>query len=126
MSPLIIERGKCTLGRTERDSTGNIVQKSAAKWEPDPEGGSVAIYKADPDTMEPMGAAEIFGDWDAAAYLPRVLALLGHGRPVNIPDIAAIIKGAIWEGFDPCNHCQGIGLCGDCIVNKWKGEIDDK
>lgn len=126
MSLLIIGRGKCTMGRTERDTAGNIAKKSAAKWEPDPEGGSVAICRADPDTMEPVGAAEVFGDWDAAAYLPRVLALLGPGRPINIPDMAAIIKGAIQEGFNPCDHCHGIELCRDCIVTEWKGEIDDE
>lgn len=126
MSLLIIGRGECTLGHTERDAAGNIVQKSAAKWEPDPEGASVAICRADPDTMEPVGAAEVFGDWDAAAYLSRVLALLGPGRPINIPDMDAIIKGAIQEGFNPCDYCHRAELCRDCIVTEWKGEIDDE
>ena len=126
MSLLIIGRGECTMGRTERDAAGNIVQKSAAKWEPGPGGSSVAICRVDPDTMEPVGAAEIFGDWDAAAYLSRVLNLLGPGRPINIPDMAAIIKGAIQEGFNPCDHCHGTVLCMDCIVTEWKGEVDNE
>lgn len=122
MSLFIIGRGKFSLGCTERDAAGNIVQKSAAKWEPSPGGGSVAICKVDPDTMKPAAAAEVFGDWDAAGYLSRVLALLGPGRPTNIPDMAIIIRGAIREGFDPCDHCCGIGLCRDCIMTEWKEE----
>ncbi len=124
MSLFVVGRGECTLGFTERDAAGNLVQKSAAKWEPSPDGGSVAIREVDPDPMEPMGAAEVFGDWDAAGYLPRIVELLGPGRPSNVPDMAAIIKSAVREGFDPCEYCTTRGLCRDCIMNTWKESAD--
>jgi len=120
MSLLIIGRGDANLGRVERDADGNVTKRINASWEPSPDGGSVAICKVDPDTMEPVGAAEVYGDWDAATYLTRVLELLGPGRPINIPDMAVIIKGAIREGFDPCDHCNRFAPCQDCIITEWR------
>lgn len=125
MSLLIIGRGECTLGHVELDASGKETKRINARWEHNPEGGSVAICKVDPDTMEPVGAAEVFGDWDAATYLSRVLALLGPGRHINVPDMAAIIKGTIREGFEPCEYCTARRDCPDCVVNTWKEGAED-
>lgn len=126
MSLLILGRGNARLGWVERDADGNETKRVNAHWEESPEGGSVAIGMVDPDTMEPMGPADIVGDWDAAGYLAKVLELLGPGRPINIPDMAAIIKGAIREGFDPCDHCCGAGPCRDCIVREWREDVENE
>lgn len=78
MSLLMIGRGDCHLGMTKTDANGNVVEQSSAKWEPNDEGGCVAVCSVDPDKLEPTEAAEVFGDWDAAHYLKRVLEKLGR------------------------------------------------
>lgn len=92
MGALFIGRGDCRLGLTRTDAAGNVVEKTGAKWEPNADGGCVAICEMDTDKMELVGAAEVFGDWDAAHYLARVLEKLGSGRPVNVPDFRSILK----------------------------------
>ena len=86
----------------------------------------VAICDMDPDKMEPTGAAEVYGDWDAAHFLARVLEKLGPGRPANIPDFRAILKKAMDGGADEdffCEYCKQYGYsCRDCIVTEWKEE----
>ena len=59
-----------------------------------PTGGSVAIWPMDPEKMEPSGPAEVYGDWDAAAYLRRVVELIHPNRQINIPDLEAMIRAA--------------------------------
>lgn len=128
MSMIMIGRGDCHLGLTKRDAQGNVVEQSGAKWEPSDEGGCVAVCTLDPETMEPTGTTEIYGDWDAAHFLPEVLKKLGPGRPVNVPDFRAILKAAIEYGegksyfCDLCERCD----CRDCIVTEWLGELGEK
>ena len=126
MSLFFMGRGDAILGRVERDASGKETKRINAHWEHNQEGGSVAIGTLDPETMQPIGPAAVFGDWDAAAYLARVLALLGPGRHINIPDMAAIIKGAIREGFEPCEYCTARGDCPDCVVTVWREEIENE
>ncbi len=122
-----VGRGDCTLGRITRDADGNLIEKSSTKWEPNPEGGSVAICDVDPDTMQPVGAAEVYGDWDAANYLRRVLEKLEPSRDVNLPDFQGIIRRAQIDGVDICDYCGKYGFsCRDCIVSDWKGEPDNE
>lgn len=130
MSALFIGRGECRPGTVKKDAAGNVIEQTGAKWEPNAEGGCVAICDMDPDKMEPTGAAEIFGDWDAAHFLARVLEKLGPGRPVNVPDFRAILKAAMDDGADEdffCDYCQRYGGydCRDCIVTEWKEEIKE-
>lgn len=130
MSALFIGRGDCQLGRTKTDAAGNVIEQTGEKWEPNAEGGCVAICDMDPDKMETTGAAEVFGDWDAAHFLARVLEKLGPGRPVNVPDFRAILKAAMDDGADEdffCDYCQRYGGydCRDCIVTEWKEEIKE-
>lgn len=81
--------GTATLGRICRDKDGNITEQSTARWDADPAGGSVAIWPMDPEKMEPSGPAEVYGDWDAAAYLCRVVELIHPNRQINIPNLGA-------------------------------------
>lgn len=69
MGIISIGVGTCTLGRRQVDRDGNVVSETPARWEADPAGGSVAIVPLNPDTMEPDGAAEIYGDWQESSYL---------------------------------------------------------
>lgn len=127
MSALFIGRGNCRLGTVRRDTEGNVVEQTGAKWEPSAEGGCVAICDMDPEKMETMGAAEVFGDWDAAHFLARVLEKLGPGRPANIPDFQAILKMAMDNGQGEnyfCDFCERYGYsCRDCIVTEWMEDM---
>lgn len=124
MSAIFIGRGDCRLGRTRKDAAGNVVERTGAKWEPDAEGGCVAICDLDPETMEPVSASEVYGDCQAAHYLARILEKLGPGRPVNFPDFRTILKRAVLNGADDDFFCEYCGLyggydCRDCIVTEW-------
>ena len=123
MSALFIDRGDCYLGLTRKDAAGNVVEQTGAKWEPSAAGGCVAICDMDQDKMETVGKAEIFGDWDAAHYLARVLEKLGMGRPVNVPNFRAILKKAMDDGQGKdyfCDFCERYGYsCRECIVAEW-------
>ena len=129
MSVLLIARGDCRLGTVRRDAAGNIVEQSAAKFEPNDEGGCVAICELDPETMEPITASEGYGDYQAAHYLARILEKLGPVRPVNIPDFRDILKKAMADRSDDdffCDYCQRLGYdCRDCIVTEWKEDAKE-
>ncbi|MEG2175620.1 MAG: hypothetical protein RRY97_02000 [Oscillibacter sp.] len=125
MGMVFIGVGTATLGRCTKNAAGEIVSQTPASWEPNPAGGCVAIAPLDPEKMEPTGAAEIFGDWDAAGYLARVLEQIRPTKPVNVPDLSAIIKAATRDGVDVCKYCKGFN-CSECIMNKWKGGNDDE
>lgn len=127
MGSVFIGRGDCHLGRIKTDAEGNVVEKTSAKWEPNNVGVCVAICDMDPDKMEPTGPAEVFGDWDAAHFLPRVLEKLGPGRSPNVPNFRAILKMAMDNGqgkFYFCDFCERFGnACRNCIVTEWLEDI---
>ncbi len=120
---LLVARGDCRLGRTRTDEAGNVVEQTGAKLEPNAEGGCVAICELDAEKMEPVGAAEVYGDWDAAHFLARVPDKLGPGRPANIPNFREILKKAMADGEGKdffCDYCERYGYsCRDCIVTEW-------
>ncbi|MCI8844527.1 MAG: hypothetical protein HFF08_10525 [Oscillospiraceae bacterium] len=123
MNAIFIGRGNFYLGMTKVDEADNVVERTEPNWEPNAEGGCVAICDLDPDKMEPVGKAEVFGYWDAAHYLAVVLEKLGTGRPVNIPDFRAILAGYVddtGENSIFCEYCNRSGCdCRDCIVKEW-------
>ena len=120
MGLISIGVGTCTLGRKQVDRDGNVVKETPACWETDPEGGSVAIVPLNPETMEQDGTAEIFGDWQAAQYLTRVVELIHPNRQINVPDLEAMIRRADMDGMDICEYCPDPYRCQDCIVKEWK------
>ena len=130
MGAIFIGRGDCRLGMRRTDAEGNVVEQTGAKWEPNAEGGCVAICDMDTDKMEPTGTAEVFGDWDAAHFLARVLEKLGPGRPMNVPDFRGILKRAARDGADEdffCEYCEQYGYsCRDCIVTAWKEALKEE
>lgn len=117
--------GTAKMGRICQDKDGNITEQSTARWDADPAGGSVAIWPMDPEKMEPSGPAEVYGDWDAAAYLRRVVELIHPNRQINIPDLEAMIRAAAKDGVDICTYCPDYN-CRGCIVNEWKEDPDDE
>lgn len=127
MSAIFVGRGDCHLGMTKTDKDGNIVEQTGANWEPNPKGGCVAICDIDPEKMEPIGAAEVYGDWDAGHFLARVLEKLGPGRPANVPDFRAILQKSAADGRGEdffCDYCEQYGYhCRDCIVMEWKEDL---
>lgn len=120
MGIISIGVGTCTLGRRQVDKEGNVVSETPAQWEVDPAGGSVAVVPLNPETMEPDGAAEIYGDWQAAQYLARVVELIRPNRPINVPNLADMIRAAAEDGLDLCEYCWVPCMCQDCIVKEWK------
>lgn len=125
MAIICIGVGDAHMGRRSLDRDGNVISATPARWEPNPEGGAVAMWPVNPETMKPDGAAELFGDWDAAHYLARVLELIHPNRQINVPDLATMIRVAHKTGFDICEYCQDCN-CNECIVNEWKGDPDDE
>lgn len=73
-----------------------------------------------PDTMEPDGAAEISGDWQAAQYLARVVELIHPNRQINMPDLEAVIQRTDMDGLGICGYCTDPYMCQDCIVKNGK------
>lgn len=120
MGLITIGVGVCTLGRRQTDKDGNVVSETPASWEADPDGSCVAIIPLNPETMERDGQVELFGDYDAASYLARVVELIHPNRQINVPDLAAMIRAAEKDGFGICEYCQHPYMCRDCIVKEWK------
>ena len=120
MGIISIGVGTCTLGRRQVDKDGNVVSETPARWEADPDGSCVAIIPLNPETMERDGKVELYGDYDAASYLARVVELIHPNRQINVPDLAAMIRAADKERLDICEYCQRPYMCRDCIVKEWK------
>lgn len=121
MSIVCIGIGDATMGRRTLGPNGEVVSETKAHWESNPQGGSVAVWTASEKTDEPEGPVELYGDWDAAHYLPRVLELLHPHRQLNVPDLKSMILAAEKDGYGLCDYCQRHGYdCRDCIITEWK------
>ncbi|MEG1594226.1 MAG: hypothetical protein RR350_07410, partial [Oscillibacter sp.] len=72
------------MGHRQIDTAGNIISETPAQWTENPTGGCVCLWPMDPETRNSNGPAEIFGDWDAASYLARVLEMIHPNRKINI------------------------------------------
>ena len=126
---IFLAKGTCTLGNRRFDAAGKVVEEKPAKFETDPNGGSVAVGVLDDDTMEPTAPAEVFGDYDPWGYLGHALKLLAPTRAGNIPDFENIFKNAYQDyGNTECpalNYCERPS-CDDCIVHQWMEEVDEE
>ena len=120
MGMICIGVGTCTLGRRQTDKDGRVISETPARWEPNTAGECVAVWPVNPDTMQQTGAAEIFGDYDAAGYLAKALELLHQNRRINIPNLEFMIRRAAMDQMDICDYCQNPYMCRDCIVKEWK------
>lgn len=125
---IFLAKGHYFLGQRKIDENGNVVEESAARFEADPKGGSVAVGVLDDDTMEPTAPAEVFGDYDPWGYLGHALKLLAPTRAGNIPDFESIFKKAYQDhGNDDCPmlyYCDRPS-CDGCIVHQWMEEVDE-
>lgn len=117
--------GDATMGGRTIGADGKVISETPARWTENPAGGCVAIWPMNPETMKPDGAAEIFGDWQAAEYLARVLDLIHPNRQINVPNLEAMIRKATKDGFNICDYCPDFN-CRDCIVNEWKGDPENE
>ena len=127
MSALFIATATVRLGQTTTDKDGNVIKHTKPSCEFVPAGGSVIVgkLKITDDSMEPDGPVDVFGDWDAAAYLRRALEIIEPKRRHNIPDFEGIIKDMVAQSFDKdcpfIERCKTM-YCRDCIVNEWTKE----
>lgn len=123
---IFITKGECHLGRIKRDEDGNVIEETPACFKESDNGSSVAVGILNPDTKEQEGGADIFGDWDAAGHLTKVLRLIAPARTVNIPNFKEIVRNAYNDGTDICDHCsRDFTNCRDCIVEEWKNETEE-
>lgn len=124
MSVIFLARGTATIGMIKRDADGKVIEQTPAQFTIDGTGGSVGIGTLDPETMKPTGLECVYGDWDAAAYLAKVLEMMKPDRPINIPDFRGMIHEiAIRERVDICEYCHNAGYnCRDCIITEWRNE----
>ena len=123
MSVIFLARGTATLGMIKHDADGKVIEQTPAQFSIDGTGGSVAIGTLDPETMKPTGVECVYGDWNAAAYLAKVLELLKPDRPINIPDIKGIVLALGRDNVDFCDYCEDAGYkCRDCIISQWRDE----
>lgn len=122
---IFITKGIFYMGITQRDADGNITKQTPPRFEETPDGSCVAVGIINSDTNEQEGAAEIFGDWDAAHFLAKTLEYIAPTRPVNIPDFKEIIHKAYTDGTDICQYCTcNVTPCRDCIVEEWKNDTE--
>lgn len=124
---IFLAKGTCTLGRVARDEDGNIIEQAPAKFEASQDGGCVAVGILDDETMEQVGQAELYGDFDPWGYLSKTLKLLAPTRTGNIPDFEGIFKNLHAERQNA--ECEFLPYCcrpdcRDCIVRAWMDEME--
>lgn len=126
---IFLAKGRCFIGYRRVDKSGNVVEESAARFETDPDGSSVAVGILNDETMESEAPAEVFGDFDPWGFLSYALKLLAPKREGNIPDFESIVKKAYREyGKEDCpmlNLCER-PICSDCIAQQWMEEVDEE
>ena len=98
MSIVCIAIGDAVMGCRTLGPHGEVIKETKAHWDHNPEGGSVAIWTTNGETDEPEAPADLYGDWDAAHYLTRVLELRHPRRRINVPDLKSMILAADKDG----------------------------
>lgn len=122
MSAIFLAKGTAMIGMTTTDAQGNVTSHRPPQFKIDGKGSCIAIGELDTETMkvvEPV--SNVYGDYDAAGYLAKILELLKPDRPINIPDIKGIVLALERENVDICDYCEDNGyMCRDCIVSQWR------
>ncbi len=121
MSMIFLTTGNCYLGRRDRDENGKIIKEIPPHFEYDDNGSCVVIGKLNPDTMEQICDADVFGDFNASGYLKKALKLLNPQRDIDIPNFKAIVRSLLHDNIDICDNCFEMN-CKNCIVSEWKQE----
>lgn len=124
MSMIFLATGNCYLGRKDIDKYGKIIKEIPPRFENDDNGSCVVIGKLNPDTMEQIGVADIFGDFNASGYLNKALKLLNPQRDIDIPNFKAIVCSMLHDNIDICDNCFEMN-CKNCIVSEWKREAEE-
>lgn len=123
MNAIFLAKGTAMMGMTTRDAQGNVIH-TPPHFKTGEHGGCIAIGELDMETgmiMEPIES--IYGDYDAAGYLAKILELLKPDRPINIPDIKGIVLALGRDNVDFCDYCEDSGYkCRDCIIPQWRDE----
>lgn len=123
MNAIFLAKGTAMMGMTTRDAQGNVTHRPP-QFKTGEHGGCIAIGELDMETgkiMEPIES--IYGDYDAAGYLSKVLEMLKPDRPINIPDIKGIVLALERDNVDFCDYCEDAGYkCRDCILSQWRDE----
>lgn len=110
------------MGITQTDAEGKVIKKTESNFTPDPEGATVFVCEVDPETMKQISPGIPYGDWAASAYLREIMEKLGPGRPIDIPDLEGILTRAIQDDFDPCDYCENMVNCRDCVITQLKAQ----
>ena len=125
---VFLVKGTYTLGSRTVDKDGNIVKKTKPLFTSDPDGGSVAVGILDDETLQPVGPAELFGDFQPWNYLGYALELLKPKRQGNIPDFKAMTLKMMEHEPGCCPYrrvCKSEMHCSDCIVSEWISEAEE-
>jgi len=124
---VVLVKGTCTLGCRRLDKDGNVIEEIPAKFESG-DGGSVAVCTLDDETMEQIGDAMIFGDYQHWNFLNYALQLLSPTRPGNMPDFEDIFVNIYAGSHDhdcPFRPYCGRVLCADCVCWEWIDRIEE-
>ena len=126
MSVVFLATGSVSFGMNKRNEAGEIVESTPAAFEHKDGGPCVIVGQLDPETMQQVGPATPYGDWQASKYLGRTLEILRPHRAPDVPDIKIIWLLALERGgVDLCDYCPNFPICRDCVVNEWKGVYSD-
>ena len=120
-------KGTFNLGQRTVDGQGNVIKETKAEFKSDPGGGSVAVGEMDDETMEQIGTADLFGDYDHWGILNKALQLLRPTRPGNLPEFGSIFTKMYKENPNDCPfrpYCDRI-RCADCVCWDWIDEIEE-
>ena len=127
MSMVFLATGNVSFGMNKRNAAGEIIESSPAVFEHKDGGPCVIVGQLDPETMQQIGPATPYGDWQATKYFGQALEILRPLRTLDVPDIKVIWRLAKErDGVDLCEYCQNFPICRDCVVNEWKEEKNEK
>lgn len=122
---VLLVKGTYTFGCTHRHADGSV-EEVPPKFEAREDGGSVAVFRIDLETMQTEPCDNLFGDYDVSGYLGEAYRLLSPSRRPDIPDLVNLLQKAGAEGVT----CPFAELCtgcySDCKFREWMEEGEEK
>ena len=124
INAVLVQRGNYYFGRTMTNTEGAIVSADPPRWEPDADGGGVAICAYDTETDTPIGEADLFPWWDTQGIDGHIRGILALTRR-NFPSPEELYTWAKdhENSFELCDICEGACAgydCGVCPVHTLK------